>query len=153
MRDRSYQLSEYEQRSTIRKPSIKIANDYLPPKRPDNTKNLKFILEAASQVDCQCFDLFEEYKASISKVVDEETINAKVRQASANTVKRAIEFESPELITLATEAMKRNIPAEADRFRSESEIKYALAFHDMTKISDLVTSCQRIYKMNRKPSS
>ena len=124
------------------KPSVKIANDYLTTQTDLKTpENLKFILEAASQVDCQCFDLFEQYKSDISKVVDEDVINAKVRQACNNTVKRAIEFESPELIGLAADAMKRNIPAEADRFRSDSEIRYALALHDMSRIGDLVNTC------------
>ncbi len=68
----------------------------------------------------------------------QEVIDAKVRSACANTVKRAIEFESPELISLAADAMKRNIPSEADRFRSESEIKYALGLHELSNISDLV---------------
>lgn len=139
--DRSYQLV-YDYVAALNKsgkPSVKIANDYLATQKDLTTpENLKFILEAASQVDCQCFDLFEQYKSSISKVVDEETINAKVRQACNNTVKRAIEFESPELIGVAADAMKRNLPAEADRFRSDSEIKYALALHDMSRIEELV---------------
>jgi thiol-disulfide isomerase/thioredoxin len=140
--DRSYQLV-YDYVAALNKsgkPSVKIANDYLASQKDLTTpENLKFILEAASQVDCQCFDLFEEYKSSISKVVDQEVIDAKVRSACANTVKRAIEFESPELITLAADAMKRNIPSEADRFRSESEIKYALGLHELSKINDLVS--------------
>jgi thiol-disulfide isomerase/thioredoxin len=139
--DRSYQLV-YDYVAALNKsgkPSVKIANDYLATQKDLTTPdNLKFILEAASQVDCQCFDLFEQYKSAISKVVDEETINAKVRQACSNTVKRAIEFESPELIGLAADAMKRNLPSEADRFRSDSEIRYALGLHDMTHIEDLV---------------
>ncbi|HEY3387749.1 MAG TPA: thioredoxin domain-containing protein [Saprospiraceae bacterium] len=139
--DRSYQLV-YDYVAALNKagkPSVKISNDYLAEQKDLTTpENLKFILEAASQVDCQCFDLFEKYKSEISKVVDEETIKAKVRFACNNTAKRAIEFESPELITLAAEAMKRNIPAEADRFRSESEIKYALALHELSKINDQV---------------
>jgi len=153
--DRSYQLV-YDYVAALNKsgkPSIKIANDYLAEQKDLTTpENLKFILEAASQVDCQCFDLFEEYKSSISKVVEVETINAKVRQACANTVKRAIEFESPELIALAADAMKRNIPSEADRFRSESEIKYALAYHDMAKIGDLVNNHVKKFIKNEPAS-
>ena len=141
--DRSYQLV-YDYVAALNKsgkPSVKIANNYLTTQTDLKTpENLKFILEAASQVDCQCFDLFEQYKSDISKVVDEEVINAKVRQACNNTVKRAIEFESPELIGLAADAMKRNIPAEADRFRSDSEIRYALALHDISRIGDLVNT-------------
>ncbi|MDZ4747744.1 MAG: thioredoxin domain-containing protein [Saprospiraceae bacterium] len=149
--DRSYQLV-YDYVAALNKsgkPSVKIANDYLLEEKDLTTpENLKFILEAASQVDCQCFDLFEQYRSNISKVVSEETINAKVRQACNNTVKRAIEFESPELIGLAAYAMKRNIPSEADRFRSDSEIKYALALHDLSRIQDLVNSHVRKFIKN-----
>lgn len=139
--DRSYQLV-YDYVAALNKagkPSVKIANDYLADQKDLTTpENLKFILEAASQVDCQCFDLFEQYKSEISKVVDDETIKAKVRSACNSTVKRAIEFESPELIPLAAEAMKRHIPAEADRFLSASEIKYALGLHELSHIAELV---------------
>ena len=35
--------------------------------------------------------------------------------------------------------MKRNIPNEAEYFRSQSEIKYALALNDMSQIEELIT--------------
>ncbi len=139
--DRSYELV-YNYVAALNKsgkPSVKIANDFLADQKDVTTpENLKFILEAASQVDCQCFDLFEKYKTAISKVVDATTIQEKVRRACYNTAKRAIEFESPDLIQLAAEAMKRHIPAEADFFLSESEIKYALALHDTERIPEMV---------------
>jgi len=149
--DRSYQLV-YDYVAALNKsgkPSVKIANDYLAEQKDLTTpENLKFILEAASQVDCQCFDLFEQYKSEISKVVDKEAIDAKVRSACNNTVKRAIEFESPELIPLAADAMKRHIPSEADRFRSESEIRYALALHNWANIDELVNHHVKKYIKN-----
>lgn len=140
--DRSYQLV-YDYVAALNKagkPSVKIANDYLADQKDLTTpENLKFILEAASQVDCQCFDLFEKHKMAISKIISEEIIMEKIRRACFNTVKRAIEFESPELITLASNAMKRHLPAEADQFRSQSEIQYALVLHDIAHIPDLVS--------------
>lgn len=153
--DRSYQLV-YDYVTALNKsgkPSVKIANDYLAGQKDLTTpENLKFILEAASQVDCQCFDLFEKYKSQIVKIVPEEVINDKVRRACENTVDRAIEFESPELIPLAADAMKRNIPSEADRFRAESEIKYALAMHDMSKIGDMVNTYVKKFARNEPAS-
>lgn len=141
--DRSYELV-YNYVAALNKSgksSTKIANDYLATQTDLTTpENLKFILEAASQVDCQCFELFETYKPQISKIVDEAVIEAKVRSACENTVKRAIEFESPDLITQATAAMKRHIPAEADCFGSKSEIQYALKQHELTKIPDQVNA-------------
>jgi len=149
--DRSYQLV-YDYVTALNKsgkPSVKISNDYLADQKDLTTpENLKFILEAASQVDCQCFDLFEKYKPQILKIVPEDVVNAKVRRACENTVQRAIEFESPELIPLAADAMKRNIPAEADRFRAESEIKYALAMHEVEKIEGLVNTYVKKFAKN-----
>ncbi len=153
--DRSYQLV-YDYVAALNKsgkPSVKISNDYLAGQKDLTTEeNLKFILEAASQVDCQCFDLFEKYKSQIVKIVPEEVVNDKVRRACENTIDRAIEFESPELITLAADAMKRNIPSEADRFRAESEIKYALAMHDMSRIGDMVNTYVKKYVKNEPGS-
>ena len=121
------------------KSSVKIANDYLAGQKDLTTaENLKFILEAASQVDCQCFDLFEKHKSQIEKVVSKEAIHDKVRAACSNTVKRAIEFESPELVLLAGEAMKRHVSSEAEFFKSKSEIQYALALHDLGQIEEQV---------------
>lgn len=149
--DRSYQLV-YDYVAALNKsgkPSVKIANDYLAAQEDLSTEeNLRFILEAASQVDCQCFDLFEEYAPQISKLVDKEIINAKVRSACDNTVQRAIEFESPELIELAAAAMKRNLPAEADRFKAESDIHYALALHHLSNIESLVNHYVKKYIKN-----
>jgi thiol-disulfide isomerase/thioredoxin len=153
--DRSYQLV-YDYVAALNKagkPSLKIANDYLATQENlTSPENLKFILEAASQVDCQCFDLFEKYKSEISKVVDDETIKAKVRFACNNTVKRAIEFESPDLIPLAYDAMKRHLPAEADRFKSDSEIRYALGLHQLDQIESMVTVHAKKYIKNDPPA-
>ena len=149
--DRSYDLvySYVAALNKAGKPSVKIANDYLSEQEDLTTEeNLRFILEAASQVDCQCFDLFESHKAEIKKLTDQETIDAQVRFACENTVKRAIEFESPELIDLASDAMKRNIPSEADRFRAESEIHYALALHELSNIESQVNQYAKKFLKN-----
>ncbi len=141
--DRSYQLV-YDYVSALnkaKKPSVKIANDYLNDQKDLTTpENLKFILEAASQVDCKSFDLLEKYKSQIIKLTSEEAVLAKIRLACLNTIQRAIDFESPDLVVIATDAMKRNIPSEAEMFHSQSDIRYALALHDMSNIDELVNN-------------
>ncbi len=141
--DRSYQLV-YDYVSALNKankPSVKIANDYLNDQKDLTTpENLKFILEAASQVDCKSFDLLEKYKSQIIKLTSEEAVLAKIRLACLNTIQRAIDFESPDLVVIATDAMKRNIPSEAEMFHSQSDIRYALALHDMSNIDELVNN-------------
>ena len=63
--DRSYQLV-YDYVAALNKsgkPSLKVANEYLASQSDLTTPdNLKFILEAAAQVDCKCFELLEKYK-------------------------------------------------------------------------------------------
>ena len=141
--DRSYQLV-YDYVAALNKagkPSVKISNDYLAEQKDLTTpENLKFILEAASQVDCKCFDLLEKYKAQIRSITSEEVLDEKIRQACANTIKRAIEYESADLVMLAGDAMKRHLPSEADYFRSKSDLQYALALHDMSRIDELVNA-------------
>lgn len=121
------------------KSSVKISNDYLADQTDLTTpENLKFILEAASQVDCQCFELLEKYKTDIQKITSKEAVDEKIRFAASNTIKRALEFESKDLIETASSAMKRHLPSEADFFRSKSEIQYALVVNDLTRIGELV---------------
>jgi len=147
--DRSYQLV-YDYVAALNKagkPSIKISNDYLTDQEDLTTpENLKLILEAATQVDCQCFEMMEKHKGDISKIVPKEEIEAKIRTACANTVKRAVEFESHDLVTLAGDAMKRNLPAEADDFKAASEVHYALAQHDLGNMESLVASYSKRIK-------
>ncbi|MEO6131946.1 MAG: DUF255 domain-containing protein [Saprospiraceae bacterium] len=149
--DRSYQLV-YDYVAALnksKKPSVKIANDYITDQNDLTTpENLKFILEAASQVDCHCFELLEKYKSQISKVTSDDLVLEKIRTACSNTVQRAIEFESPELVALATDAMKRNIPSEAEMFHIKSDIQFALALHDMSNIQELVTTYSKKYIKN-----
>ena len=149
--DRSYQLV-YDYVAALNKsgkPSVKIANDYLATQTDLSTpENLKFILEAASQVDCHSFELLEKYKSQIEKITSREMVDEKIRTASANTVKRAIEFESMELITLAFEAMKKHIPSEAEFFLSKSEIQYALALNDYTRVQEMVANHVKKYIKN-----
>jgi len=149
--DRSYQLV-YDYVVALNqsgKPSTKISNDYLAEQKDLTTPdNLKLILEAATQVDCQCFEMMEQHKKEIAKIVPEEVIDAKIRTACANTVKRAIEFESHDLVVLAGDAMKRNLPSEADEFKAYSEIHYALSLHELSNMEEMVTNYSKRFLKN-----
>lgn len=149
--DRSYQLI-YDYIAALNKagkPSIKIANDYLATQEDLETPdNLRFILEAASQVDCHCFELLEKYKSDITGLTSSEAVNTKIREACSNTIKRAIEFESPDLIAAAASAMKKHIPGEAEFFLSKSEVQYALALHEVDRLPELVNNHVRKHIKN-----
>jgi len=139
--DRSYELV-YNYVAALNKsgkPTNKIANEYIATQTDLTTpENLRFLLEAATQVDCQCFEHFEAQKARIIALTDAETVDNQVRRACENTVRRAIEFESPDLVELAGQAMKRHLPKVADDFLSESRIRYALALHDLQGLQERV---------------
>ena len=149
--DRSYQLI-YNYVTALNKagkPSVKVSNDYLSEQNDLTTpENLKFILEAATQVDCHCFELLEKYKSDISKITSDDLVKEKIRTACANTVKRAIEFESQDLVTVAVDAMKHNLPSEAEEFKSASAIQYSLALHDLTGMEELVTNHAKRFLKN-----
>lgn len=137
--DRSYDLM-YKYVSALNKsgkPTNKIVNEYLASK-PEITseQHLRFLLEAASQVDCTCFEEFEKNKAAIIKLTSADEVDEHIRTAAVNSVKRAIEFESPELITQAVTVMKKHLPKEAEFFASQSDIEYSLKMQLLEGIAD-----------------
>lgn len=146
--DRSYELV-YNYVAALNKsgkPTNKIANEYIATQSDLTTpENLRFLLEAATQVDCQCFEHFEQQKARIIALTDAETVDQQIRRACGNTVLRAIEFESPDLLEQAGQALKRHLPREADEFLSENRIRYALALHDLEGLQGKVDQHVRKY--------
>jgi hypothetical protein len=82
----------------------------------------------------------EKFKKEIIAITSNEAFQAKVRQAAQNTVKRAIEFESEDLVSLASDAMKRHVPGEAEEFKSRSSIKYALALHITDQLDAMINA-------------
>lgn len=153
--DRSYQLV-YDYVKALNKagkPTVKMCNEFIADQKDLSTpENLKFILEAATLVDCKCFDLLIEHKKEIAGLVTEDAVDAQIRKACGNTVHRAIEFESPELVTLAGETMKRHLPSEAELFKSASSIQYALALHELTNIEDMVNTHVKKFLKNDSPA-
>ena len=139
--DRSYDLV-YNYIAALNKagkPSVRIANDYFASQTDLSTPdNLKFILEAAILADCQGFELLEKYKNEIVNLTSKEIVLSRIRLACANTVKRAIEFESADLLNFAFDAMQRHLPSEADAFKTHSEIYFGLAIHDLSHIEELI---------------
>lgn len=121
------------------KPTNKIVNEYLSSKPEITTEqHLRFLLEGASQVDCTCFEEFEKNKSAIVKLTSQEIVDNQIRTAAANSVKRAVEFESPDLITQAVSVMKKHLPKEVDFFASQSDIQYSLQMQELEGISEKV---------------
>lgn len=113
------------------KPSLKITNEYLN-SQSDLTSNfnLLFILEGAVDADSRVFDLLVQYKDKITAIVGEETLNSKIERACKNTLDKAIEYKSRQLLEESKAKMKSANPARAKTFAMEADMQYAKSVKD-----------------------
>lgn len=108
------------------KSSLRVANDYLDAQSDLTTaENLRFIANAATQVDSKPFELFVEHKDDIVKLEGQEKVNNIIRGASRATADKAAKYESQELLSQAEEAMQQHLPKEADLFSVTARMHYA----------------------------
>lgn len=113
------------------KPSLKIANEYLRSQTDLTSEdNLRFILEAASECDTKAFDLLIQNMDKIKALCGEKAIQDRIQEACQNTAKKAIEFQSRDLLTDAQTKMKQYSPATANSFTLQSEMDFSLAMRD-----------------------
>jgi thiol-disulfide isomerase/thioredoxin len=81
------------------KSSLKISNEYIRTQKDLTTEfNLRFLLEAAVEADSRLFTLLIENRKAIAKLEGEPAVADRIELACGNTVKKAIEFETPELL-------------------------------------------------------
>ena len=125
--DRSFELVYNYVRALnkSRKPSMKIANDFLRTNKDlAQEDKMKFIHEAAVESDSKIFDLMIENKKTIISQVGQEAFHNKILQASKNTLQKAMEFKSKDLLKQAQSTMKAHFPSEAKSFALESNLDY-----------------------------
>lgn len=116
------------------KSSQKIANDYLKDQANLNTpENLKILLEATVLSDSRIFDLLIKNRAAVEGATSKEIVQAQILKACENTVDRAIEFKSPELLEEAKSKLKANYPERAEAFGLEAEMDYYYAAGNVKK--------------------
>ncbi|MEM9888865.1 MAG: thioredoxin fold domain-containing protein [Bacteroidota bacterium] len=116
------------------RPSLKIANDYINSQRDLTTAdNLKFILEAASEMDSRIFDLLIQHRAAIEKISSTEEVNQRIAQAAKKTLKKAVEFESEDLLVETQQKIKQHLPDQYLPFYLESEMKFAQSTRDANR--------------------
>jgi thioredoxin-related protein len=118
------------------KSPLKITNEYLQT-QPDVTtpENLKIIHQAAVECDSRIYGLMIKNKEAIIGLVGKEAFQEKVKQAAENTVIKAIEFQTPDLLTEAKAAVKANYPAGYDEFNYESDLRYYKSVGEMESYS------------------
>ena len=113
------------------KPSLKIANDYLRAQKDLSTpEQLKFLLEAVTVADSRIFNLLEEHKQEVIAVTSPNEVNEKILDACRGTAKKAIEYESPDLLAEAFDKMKKHLPKQAQAFQLKEEMAFSLAMQN-----------------------
>ena len=126
------------------KPSLKIANEYIRSQKDLNSEqNLRFILEAASEVDSRVFDLMIERRKAIEVLTSKEEVEQRILDASKATADKAIEFKSKDLLTEAHQVMKKHYPAMASTFIYQTEMGYCLSQGEM---DDYLSACKSYAK-------
>lgn len=113
------------------KPSLKITNEYLATQTDFTTDlNLQFLYEGAMEADSRVFDLLVKNQSKTVALLGEEKVSARIEKACKNTVKKAIEFKSEELLGEAKSKMKTAMPARAETFGYEADMQYYAATKD-----------------------
>lgn len=97
------------------KPSLKIANDYFR-NHPDisEKQNIKLLSVAAVEADSKLFDAYIDNKASIVQLVTKEVADAQIIKACGNTAKKAVEYESVDLLWEALNKARMHAPDLSD---------------------------------------
>lgn len=143
-RDPQFLLEYVRSLNRAGKPSLKITNDYLATQKDLTTPvNLKFILEGAVEADSRVFDLLLKYREQVEAQTGKETVKTRIGTACKNTVKKAIEFKSEELLTEAKNKMKAAEPDRAEAFAYESELSFYSATKDAKKYLKSAQSFQK----------
>lgn len=106
--------------------SLKIANDYLR-SEPDlsDKDNLLFLLESMTEMDSRIFDLAMENRAAIEAASSKALVEQRIEMAAKATMKKALEYNSEDLLVATQQKMKKYHPAEAMVFYLESEMHFA----------------------------
>ena len=107
------------------KPSLGISNEYLRTQQDLTTEfNRKFILEAAVEADSRIFDLLVEHKKEIGMQEGLQALRDRIELACSNTLKKAIQFQTPELLAEAKSKMKAGYPEKAAEFAAKADYDY-----------------------------
>jgi thiol-disulfide isomerase/thioredoxin len=114
------------------KPSLAIANEYLRNQADLTTEqNLRFILEAAVEADSRIFGLLIEHRDAIEALEGPEAVYRKIEKACANTLDKAVEFQTELLLEEAKSKMAEYHSKDvAQRFAVEADVAYYLQSGD-----------------------
>jgi thiol-disulfide isomerase/thioredoxin len=127
------------------KSSLRISNEYLRSQEDLTTPfNLRFILEAAVEADSRIFGLLIKYQKEIAQLEGYQKVKDRIALACSNTVKKAIEFESSDLLEEAIAKMKEHYPEKAKAFEADAKRKFYLAANDAKAYLDACDDCAKL---------
>ncbi len=116
------------------KSSLGVSNEYLRTQTDLTTEfNKRFILEAAVEADSRIFDLLIQHQTAIGMQEGLEAVRNRIELACTNTLNKAIQFQTPELLEEAKAKMKANLPGKADEFAAKANYDYHKAAKDAPK--------------------
>ena len=113
------------------KPSLKVSNEYVRSEPSISDQQMaEFLFEATTHADSRLFDMMVDHKSQIIELKGKEALADKVEEACCKTVEKAIEYESPELLTSAKEKIKKNAKSKYKSFDVKSDMDYYLGTGD-----------------------
>jgi thiol-disulfide isomerase/thioredoxin len=116
------------------KSSLSVSNEYLRTQTDLTTEfNKRFILEAAVEADSRIFDLLIKNQTEIGMQEGLDAVRNRIELACTNTLNKAIQFQTPELLEEAKAKMKANLPNKADEFAAKADYDYNKAAKDAPK--------------------
>jgi thiol-disulfide isomerase/thioredoxin len=127
--DRSYEntIAYVEALNKSNKSSIKIANEFLLENKDINAEQkAAFIFKAASEVDSRIFETLIKNKNAYIAQYGKDVFTEKVMYAAERTRRKAIEFESEDLLNQAIKTVKKHNKGAAKTFAAESYMYKAL---------------------------
>lgn len=113
------------------KSSLSISNEYLRTQDDLSTPfNRKFILEAAIEADSRIFTLLIQHQREIGMQEGLQPLRDRIYLACSNTLKKAIEFQSLDLLEEAKAKMKANYAEKSEEFAAMADYSYHKAAKD-----------------------
>ncbi|MCS6928668.1 MAG: thioredoxin family protein [Saprospiraceae bacterium] len=111
--------------------SLKVTNDYLNTRKNyEDPITRQIILEGTVEADSRVFDLLIAHRSAISAQEGAQKVDDRILLACKNTVKKAIEFRDIQLLEEAKAKVKANLPAQAEEFALEADMRYFAALKD-----------------------
>lgn len=117
------------------KATLKIANEYLRTQdKLDTEENLDFIFDFATEADCSVFDKLVEHRAALIKMKGIDVFRTHVQKACEQTVEKAVEYQTPDLVDEAKDQMKAAMPSFHKEYKLLADIQYAYLSNDVSSV-------------------